>query len=912
MKIVKVFFSFLPILFLLLLFTKETLASDFGYGSMGGYYTLSEVYDQLDNMYAKYPNLITVKEQIGTTVEGRPIYAVKISDNPNSDEDEPEVFYNSLTHAREPMGMEVVIYYMYYLLENYNIDSTIKYLVDNREMWFLPVVNPDGYYYNQTTNPTGGGTWRKNRRDNGDGTYGVDLNRNFGPLSYWNYSEGGSSTVTSYETYRGTAPFSEPETQAIRDFLSSHYIKTAMSYHTFHGDQLYPYAIDGSATPADESIFREWAIDLVAVSNYVIGNLQHIQLVNANGSVLDYFYDGDVTANHGKIYNFAPEIGLTSFWPAQSQIDIEPADNLLQNKYMAFVAGGYVDFISSTLNDSYIDPTETIAVNINVKNKGLASSNQVTVTLTSTSPYITINNGTKTINSLSSQESITVNSAFDFTVSENAPLGEQLDFTLTISDNGSTINTHSLTYYVATPIIIFSDDCNDLDNWTTSSTQDTVWETTNESYHSAPSSCTDSKGGNYSHFIAKLNNQLISKTIDLTGYTSPKLSFWLKYDIHPMYAHAKLQISTDGGATWIDLSGSYTKNKSLGISGSGNGPLYTNVQDIWKKEEIDLTNYAGEQIKLKFLITSFLTNVLVDPTYHLLERDGIYIDDIKVFQYDETLSDVINPQRDWTDSGGNNIKFNSSGGDNIYTENSLPTFTFSKSSDATSRISSYEVLVKPTGKDYYPYITGIKDGSSGTEIDTTERFTKYSGNEISVYSKKNIDRLAGGAYKWIVRVTDNNHNSIDSDPKILRINTHTANFSGEWFPLVLLTKKVTNQTPTFTGISTVGSKVTVQLKQNNITQVSKEVVVDQTSRFKVSFTDKLSTGTYQVNIFATNKNNDYTELPEFNLKVVKPVIYTPVPVLGEAVTPMDSASLTTSPTAQPTPKLNHCFLWWCW
>jgi murein tripeptide amidase MpaA len=127
--------------------------------------------------YFLYPNLITPKWSLGTTHEGRQIWAVKISDNPNVNENEPQVFFDALIHAREPQSMATVLYFMYYLLENYGINQEVTYLVNNREIYFVPVLNPDGYVYNQTTNPSGGGDWRKNRRNN-SGSYGVDLNRN--------------------------------------------------------------------------------------------------------------------------------------------------------------------------------------------------------------------------------------------------------------------------------------------------------------------------------------------------------------------------------------------------------------------------------------------------------------------------------------------------------------------------------------------------------------------------------------------------------------------------------------------------------------------------------------------------------------------------------------------------------------
>ncbi|TET67213.1 MAG: hypothetical protein E3J45_05265, partial [Candidatus Zixiibacteriota bacterium] len=147
---------------------------------MGGYHTYSEVLAVLDSMHTLYPTITTDKMDIGHSLEDSIIWAFKISDNPGVDEDEPEVFFNSLIHAREPAGLEVLLYFMWYLLDNYGIDSLATYLVDEREIWFVPVVNPDGYCYNEYTQPGGGGMWRKNRRNCGGGDWGVDLNRNWG------------------------------------------------------------------------------------------------------------------------------------------------------------------------------------------------------------------------------------------------------------------------------------------------------------------------------------------------------------------------------------------------------------------------------------------------------------------------------------------------------------------------------------------------------------------------------------------------------------------------------------------------------------------------------------------------------------------------------------------------------------
>ena len=188
---------------------------------MGGYYTFNEIVQNLDELHQDYPNLVAEKISIGQTLEGRDIWALKMSDNPNIDEDEAEVLYTGLHHAREPMSYMNLFYYMNWLVENYDTDQMAKDILDNRELWFVPAINPDGLIYNQQIAPNGGGMQRKNAREtcNG-GVDGVDLNRNYSFM--WGLDNQGSSPDGCDETYRGTGPFSEPETAAIEAFIEDH------------------------------------------------------------------------------------------------------------------------------------------------------------------------------------------------------------------------------------------------------------------------------------------------------------------------------------------------------------------------------------------------------------------------------------------------------------------------------------------------------------------------------------------------------------------------------------------------------------------------------------------------------------------------------------------------------------------
>jgi hypothetical protein len=307
--------------------------SNFHFGSMGGYLTFAEVVTELDNMRALFPNLISVRQSLGLSIESRDLWMVKISDNPDTDEAEQEILYTSLTHAREPQGMATVIYFMWYMLENYGSDPTVTNLVDTRELYFVPVVNPDGYVYNQQTNPNGGGLWRKNRRNNGNGTYGVDLNRNYG--YQWGYDNSGSSPTPSSETYRGTGPFSEPEMQVIRDFVLGRQFRMSFNYHSYGNYLIFPWGFRSNYFTPDHSLFAAWGQDMTQFNNYVDGTPNQTVGYVANGVSTDWFYGEQILK--GKVFDFTPEVGSGSdgFWPSQSRIIPLADENVYPNLVLA-------------------------------------------------------------------------------------------------------------------------------------------------------------------------------------------------------------------------------------------------------------------------------------------------------------------------------------------------------------------------------------------------------------------------------------------------------------------------------------------------------------------------------------------------------------------------------------------------
>src|SRR5262245_11483363 len=227
--------------------TAQGFTKGFASGSMGGFYTFQETLNRLNTFRVKYKSLISAPVKIGESIEGRPILAYRISDNANKNEpNEPEVLYTALHHAREPQSLMTILYFMEKLLQGYGNNPEITYLIKHRQLWFIPIVNPDGYVFNQETNPKGGGLWRKNRRKNSDGSFGIDINRNYS--FKWSYDNIGSSPNPADETFRGTSAFSEPESSAIRDFVRSRKFLLALNYHSFRNLWIYPWSYTNQET----------------------------------------------------------------------------------------------------------------------------------------------------------------------------------------------------------------------------------------------------------------------------------------------------------------------------------------------------------------------------------------------------------------------------------------------------------------------------------------------------------------------------------------------------------------------------------------------------------------------------------------------------------------------------------------
>ncbi|TNE54526.1 MAG: hypothetical protein EP338_06835 [Bacteroidetes bacterium] len=599
--------------------TNETASlpevpENFKLGSMGGYYTYQEFLDEVDLMTQKYPNLISAKKEIGNfkTYEDRPIYWLKISDNPNQDEDEAEVLYTSIHHAREPLSLSNTIFYMWYLLENYDKSDRIRFLVDESELYFVPLLNPDGYIYNETTEPQGGGLWRKNRRDNNNGTFGVDLNRNYGHA--WGTT--GISMNPSADTYPGTGQFSEPETQAMKWFCEQHQFRLAFNAHTYSNLFLFPIGSTENDFAEEHDYFQSLG-NHFARDNHFVAQKASL-LYPASGDSDDYMYLEDLDVKD-KIYAFTPEIGSQAdgFWPASGKITPTCQLMLHANLSLAHAAHNYW-----TANELDASKITSLTGSFHHRVQRLGLENQ------------TLNLSLKPLQGIQ-QLGTPINYQLDLNASQEGEISFQLDPLIQNGDTISYILTRNLGKLTLRDTVIKTfggssmqllDPASNTDQWIGN------WSQTDEFFVSPDFSFTDSPNSTYANGDNKFWQ--LKDTINLMEATQAEVQFYARWDIEADFDYARLEVSIDNGMSWIGQCGKYTVTGSGGFGSvqPNNEPLYEGQQNDWVLEEISLNDYLGEKILLRFVLKS-------DQG---VAKDGFYVDDFKLF-YDQPNKKTENP-----------------------------------------------------------------------------------------------------------------------------------------------------------------------------------------------------------------------------------------------------------------------------
>ncbi len=363
----------------------------------GIWHTYSESIAWMDSLHTLYPQVVSARWSLGQSGEGRDIWCFRVSDNPEVDEDEPEVLIDGMHHAREIMASEFPMMFAEYLAQRYGSDPEITWLLDRRELYVVPIVNPDGFVYNETTDPDGGGMWRKNRRANGDGTTGVDINRNYPYM--WGFNDSGSSPYGSSEDYRGPSAGSEPETQAMMAFVNAHRIRTHDSIHTYSNLLLYPWGYTATPSP-DDAVFATMAAAMTRDNGYTSGSPADI-LYDVNGGAIDWVY-GE-TAQHERVLSFSTEIGGDSdgFWPAEDRRGALFQENLWPHLYLLRAAGPYTGVHSAVATDDQggsLEPGEAGLLTFTVENQSAyASLTGATVTVRTDDPWIQLGAAQRTV-----------------------------------------------------------------------------------------------------------------------------------------------------------------------------------------------------------------------------------------------------------------------------------------------------------------------------------------------------------------------------------------------------------------------------------------------------------------------------------------------------------------------------------
>jgi len=308
-------------------------ADEFATGSMGGFFSPQEVLAFVDSLIdSDSYGIISDTFHIGYSWWEQPLWMVRVSGNRSGDQNLPKVFYNSLIHSREAISMMSLLYFLRFIVQNYGAVDSVTSLVDSRELYFLPVFNPDGYEINWRTYRDNGtyGFWRKNARDNnGNGIFdinldGVDINRNFDFM--WGYDNWGSVSDKTKDNYRGPNAFSEPEAVAVRDFIQNHTFVTALNMHCYGPYLINPFNYADLQTP-DSLTYNRLGAMLTRSNGYGYGNAFEVLHYPANGELTDWEY-ADTTKN--KIIAWALEIGTVNdgFWPPANQITRLARENL--------------------------------------------------------------------------------------------------------------------------------------------------------------------------------------------------------------------------------------------------------------------------------------------------------------------------------------------------------------------------------------------------------------------------------------------------------------------------------------------------------------------------------------------------------------------------------------------------------
>lgn len=541
------------------------------------YKTLDEIETRIDFLADNYSSLMSVQE-IGQSIAGQPIRAITIT-SPNGRLNKPAICFNGTQHAREWVSPMVVMYILEGLVSEYGHDPRVTALLDNMTFYIIPVVNPDGYEYSWDTFRM----WRKNRRDNLDGFFGVDLNRN------WGYAWGGPGSAgnTNSDIYRGTAPFSEPETQAVRDFiLARPDILAHIDFHSFSQLILRPFGGSLSASPAPDDDVHEHVGDRMSDIIFSVSGKRYVsqyshELYLSAGTASDWVYGS--AGVFSWTFELRPESPSPGFELPPEEIlptcEEVFAAMLFLGEYFAQPIGMLPEGdVLSILASDVETPIEVVAFGLSED----LDPNRVTLN-------VKIGDGDFASYPMSPDEGGRFYGALPAVA-----CGETLNYYFAAeSTDGTTLNlpvdAPSTSYgaFVA-PLVTVLDENMDTDpGWTTEG----GWEYGQPlglggqfGNHDPNRGFTGTNvygynlSGDYGNHMAE--QHLTTPALDCTGLTDVRLSFyrWLGVEAN-LYDHAYLRVSNDG-EIWTTI---------------WSNPNQHIVDEDWVYQEFDLSQWASDQ-----------------------------------------------------------------------------------------------------------------------------------------------------------------------------------------------------------------------------------------------------------------------------------------------------------------------------
>lgn len=588
--------------------SNTILASGFKTGSVGGFYTRKELDDEIKDISNTYSGMLskisTYKSNYNQNIN---VYKLgKGSDGA------PSILITALHHAREPQGIMSLIYFIRDILNNYSLsDPSAKYLLENRNIYIIPMLNPDGYQINEQQYPDGGGMWRKNGKIIDFEIVGVDLNRNYGPQEDWVLGDDKSSS----DIYRGSAPFSEPETQAVKDLCEKYKFSMVMNLHTFGNFLIYPYGPKSIETK-DSVLYAGFGYKVSKSNHYVYGRDNETINYISHGSSDDWMYENDMLA-------FTPEIGNNDdgFWPPKSRIP-EIAEETLKMFYESLWAVN----CNLTCRDASPDFDGVKSfIKLDMQNIGLKPTNlQPAVSIISLDDKCIFKSNMQTANQLLSGERIQLN--FEVELRDGNDNGGMFAFEVNSDMGEFGIRKDTVQVQLAYPELISVFDQNNPSAAKISGDWQIV-QTANNTYQ-----IEDSPNGSYEP--SSYSNLIFAGNYYLNDCKYAALELEADWRIEPKYDFFTVYISSDSGKSWENIilpgmvkgygnSGSYQKYDEYGWHGFTKSFLI---------KETSLDKYINKKIQIKCTVSSDKTN----------QQDGVKIRNIKIRKYKESAVSVVN------------------------------------------------------------------------------------------------------------------------------------------------------------------------------------------------------------------------------------------------------------------------------